>query len=159
MKNKIIISILTIFVIGACLAAVYAEEAHVGSLNFDVPSGFTISESTGSNVILNSSSKDIIITTEYADQAAVTKYLGAKGFKYTTSMSGNSTVTGRDGSSGGSYSFVGYSFAKGSEKATAYILNKDGIDFSVIVIDRSSTGSSLIMDTDVSSILKDIMLG
>ena len=158
MKNKIIISILAIFVIGGCMAAVYAEEAHLGSLEFDVPSGFTISESSSSNVILNSSTKDIIVTTEHTDQASVTKFLQAKGFTYTTSMSGNSTVYDKDGSTEGSYSYVAYSFAKGSEKATAYILNKNGVDFSVIIIDSSPTGSSLMMDTDVSSILKDIMI-
>ena len=92
MKNKTIISILAIFIIVGCLAAVYAEEAHVGSFDFNVPSGFKITESDTNNVVLEGNNKEITVTIDKVDQGSITKYLQSKGFKYDSTLSGNSTV-------------------------------------------------------------------
>ena len=158
MKNKIIISILAIFIIGCGLATVYAEDAHIGSFDFDVPDGFTIKESNSSQVVLQGNNKEIIVTTECTDQPSITKYMDDKGFKYTTSGSGNVTTYDRDGSQQNGYSYTSYSFTKGSESANAFVVNKKGVTFTVIVIDHSGSNSnSFIMDSDVSSIIRDIM--
>ena len=160
MKNKFIISILAVFIIAGCLAAVYAETAQINSFDFDVPNGFKVSDSSSSKVVLNSTSKDIIVTTDIVDQSSITSYMQAKGFTYTTSIVGNSTVTSAsDSSAPGTYSYVGYTYKKGTQEATAFVINKDGVDIAVIVINRSPTSSGMIMDTDASSIMSDIMLG
>ncbi len=158
MKNKIIISILAIFIVGCGLATVYAEDAHVGSFDFDVPAGFTIKESNSSNVVLEGNNKEIIVTTDCTDQASITKYMSDKGFRYTTSGSGNVTTYDKDGSQDSSYSYVSYTFSKGSESANAFVVNKNGVDFTVIIIDHSgSSSNSFMMDSDVSTIINDIM--
>lgn len=160
MKKKIIISILAIFLIAGCLAAVYAENAHIGSFSFDVPNGFKVSESSNSKVVLNSSSKDIIVTTDFVEQSSISDYLQSKGFTYTTTIVGNSTVTSASNSSApGFYSYVGYSFNKGTETATAFVINKNGVDIAVIVINHSPSSSGMMMDRDASIIMNKIMLG
>lgn len=160
MKNKTIISILAIFIVVGCLATVYAESAQIGSFNFDVPSGFKITESNNNDVVLDGNNKEITVTTDKVDQASITKYLESKGFKYDSTFSGNSTTYNYGGSTptSSSYSYVAITFSKGSETATAYLLNKDGVDFAVIVINHfGSDGFSI--DDDASSIIDDIMFG
>lgn len=160
MKNKTIISILAIFIIVGCLAAVYAEEAHVGSFDFNVPSGFKITESDTNNVVLEGNNKEITVTIDKVDQGSITKYLQSKGFKYDSTLSGNSTVYNYGGSAPteNSYSYVAISFSKGSETAIAYMLNKDGVNFAVILIDHSG-GDTFGIDNDASLIINDIMFG
>lgn len=158
MKNKIIILILAIFIVGCGLATVYAEDAHIGSFDFDVPDGYTIKESTSSKVVLEGNNKEIIVTTECTDQPSIVKFLDDKGFQYTTSGSGNVTTYDRDGSQENGYSYKSFSFIKGSESATAFVVNKNGVDFTVIVIDHSGSNSnSFVMDMDASKIINDIM--
>ena len=159
MKNKIIISTLAIFIMACCLAAVYAEEAHLGSFNFNVPDGLKITDSSSSNVFLEGNGKEIIVTTEYTDLGSITKYLKDKGFQYGASFSGESSTVSANGSSKGSYSYDTYSFSKGSESANGYVLNKNGVNFAVIVIDHSGSSSTpgFVMDVDVSRIINDIM--
>ena len=160
MKNKIIISILAIFIIGGCLAAVYAESAQIGSFNFDVPSGYSISDSSNSKVVLDGpNNKEIIVTTDLVDKASITKYMEGEGFKFTTTSSGEATVYDSDGSTKGSYSYDAYSYSKGAESATAYVLNKNGVDFTVIYIDPSGNSGGFVMDLDVSESVQDIMFG
>lgn len=158
MKNKIIILILVIFIVGCGLATVYAEDAHIGSFDFDVPAGFTIKESNSSNIVLEGNNKEIIVTTDCSDQPSITKYLEGKGFKFTTSGSGNTTTYDKDGSVDNAYSYLSYTFSKGSENANAFLLEKNSVKFTVIVIDHSGSSSdSFVMDMDASTIINDIM--
>ena len=162
MKYKRIFALLAIFILAASVAAVFAEDAHLGSVTFEVPNGYKISEQNDTAIVLANGNKQIIVSTDIIGQSAIESYLSGQGYQYNTTLSGNTTITG--GSQNGTFEFNCHQFAKDKGLAVGCMVNKDGQEISVIGIDNDyqKTGSffsSSQIARDSESILTDIMLG
>ena len=121
-ENKKYSGVVCYFLIACSLSAVYAEQASLGNIKFNVPDDYKISESNDTTVIMKDDEKQIIVSTVLTDNNALNSYLEGQGFKFDNTMTGNLTVSGND--LNGKFSFVSISYNKDKGCAIAYLLNR-----------------------------------
>lgn len=161
MNNKTFLALIAIFVIAGSMAAVFAADATLGDLKFEVPDGYKIANSNDTAVELTNDQKTIIVTTNVTGNDAVNAFLTAKGFKFNETTKGNQTVTGNQLS--GKFTYDENTYSKDKGFATAYLLQKDNKPITIIGIDNDfdadgNFGGPTDIQSAVGEVAKQIML-
>ncbi|WP_296797407.1 hypothetical protein [uncultured Methanobrevibacter sp.] len=153
MKNKTFVALIAFFLVAAGAAAVYAESAHVGSFNFDVPNDFKVKETNDTTVVLQNDKKEIIITSKIVGKDAVNSYLSGQGFKFNETINGTKDVKGTG--LNGHYSYTADTFSKDKGYAIAYLLTDKNV--SVIAIDNDFNSDDNFDSSDLSNAVGGIV--
>lgn len=160
MKNKTILTLFAIFLIAGSVAAVCAADASLGNLKFAVPDDYKVTDSNATSVHLTNDKKEILITTDIVGNDSVNSYLSSKGFKCNDTQTGNTSVKGTE--LNGQFSFISNTYSKDKGYATAYFLNKDNKNITVIGIDNDFDSKDAFatndLDKTVEEVSKQIML-
>lgn len=159
MNNKTFLALLAIFAIVGSMAAVFAADATLGDLKFEVPDDYKVTNSNDTAVELTNDKKTIIVSTEITGNDAVNNYLTGKGFKFNETTKGNQSVSGNQ--LNGHFSYDENTYSKDKGFASAYLLVKDNKPITIIGIDNDFDGDD-IGDNDiqkaVGEVAKQIML-
>lgn len=153
MKNKTFVALIAFFLIAAGAAAVYAESAHIGAFNFDVPNDFKVKEANDTSVIMQNDKKEIIISSNIVGKDAVNSYLSAQGFKFNETINGTKDVKGTG--LNGHYNYNADTFSKDKGYAIAYLLTDKNV--SVIAIDNDFDSDDTFASSDLSSAVEGIV--
>ena len=160
MKNKTILTLFAIFLIAGSVAVVCAADASLGNLKFTVPDDYKVTDSNATNVHLTNDKKEILITTDIVGNDSVNSYLSSKGFKCNDTETGNTTVTGTE--LNGFFTFNSNTYSKDKGYATAYFLNRDNKNITVIGIDNDFNSKDAFgtndLDKAVEEVSKQVML-
>ena len=133
MNKKLLLALLAIFLIAGSMVAVFAEDATLGDLKFEIPDDYKVSQTNDTAVVLKDDHKTIIVSTEITGDDAINSFLTAKGYKLNETLSGNVSHTGTD--LNGQYNYDSSTFSKDKGFSVAYLLNKDNKPISIIGID------------------------
>lgn len=146
MKNKIIIITLAIFIVSVSMSSVFAEEARIGTRQFDVPNGYTISEN-GPDIVLTGNNQEITVTNTNMGHINVKTQMESEGYTYVSSSNEQKS----------SLFCEIMHFEKGNVHADAYVLSGPGAEFTIIAIDYSGNPIQGNLANAVDEIINDLV--
>ncbi|MBQ2654533.1 MAG: hypothetical protein IJF83_13350 [Methanobrevibacter sp.] len=152
-KNKSIFALFVIFILAMSVATIYAENASVGSLSFEVPSDLKIVDKNDTGITFNNDDGDKIIIDENINTGDVANaYLQSEGYSFDTSFNVNRTTYSPSGSTTAAFSYQLLQYSGNNGYALVYVFNKDGADHTIIAFTDSIDAAGGPMSDSVDGV-------
>ncbi|MBR0270491.1 MAG: hypothetical protein IJQ68_00625 [Methanobrevibacter sp.] len=155
MKNKTILSLMAIFLVLGSAAFAYAQEVNYDGFDLQfADDDFKVNQTNNTSVVLRNGGEQIIITSEITGNDSVNSFLSAQGFNFTQSTHVETKVSSTQS---GSFEYELNEYAKDKGAASAFFLNKNDKNYTVIVMDNDVDADDDFDTSDAMDVAKDIV--
>ncbi|WP_407381876.1 hypothetical protein [Methanobrevibacter sp.] len=155
MKNKTILSLMAIFLVLGSAAFAYAQEVNYDGFGLQfADDDFKVNQTNNTSVVLQNEEEQIIITSEITGNDSVNSFLGNQGFNLTESTHVETKISSTQSAS---FGYELNKYVKNHGAASAFFLNKNDKNYTVIVMDNDVDADDDFDTSDAMDVANDIV--